>query len=281
MIMQRNHFWVVDGLWAEQPTSFQLKHPFTLLRCPPKFIRIIKKLHSDTYAKVIIDGELSDPIAYNCGVKQGCKLAPTLFGIYAAASLYLAFKNINPSYSIEIRLRYDGDLFDLRRLKSKSKTFNKYIREAQYADDIAIFCNDAIGLQLLLSAYDMLSKKMGLRVNIEKTKTMSLGEQADFFIDGKVLERVDRFKYLGSWVTNDCKLDFEITARIQAASCAVGRLKDRVFKCRDLTTETKLKVYNQCYSYYYVWKRNLHSLSPSYQEAQNAPATTSQIRSQY
>ena len=87
---------------------------------------------------------------------------------------------------------------------------------------------------------------MGLRVNIDKTKTMSLGEQAHFFIDGKVLERVDRFKYLGSWVTNDCKLDVEITARIQAASCAVGRLKDRVFKCRDLTTETKLKVYNQC-----------------------------------
>ena len=147
---------------------------------------------------------------------------------------------------MKFALRYDGDLFDLHRLKSKSKTFNKYIREAQYADDIAIFCNDTIGLQLLLSAYDMLSKKMGLRVNIEKTKTMSLGEQADFFIDGKVLERVDRFKYLGSWVTNDCKLDVEITARIQAASCAVGRLKDRVFKCRDLTTETKLKVYNQC-----------------------------------
>ena len=75
---------------------------------------------------------------------------------------------------------------------------------------------------------------------------MSLGEQADFFIDGKVLERVDRFKYLGSWLTNDFKLDVEITARIQAASCAVGRLKDRVFKCRDLTAETKLKVYNQC-----------------------------------
>ena len=75
---------------------------------------------------------------------------------------------------------------------------------------------------------------------------MSLGEEADFFIHGKKFRRVDRFKYLGSWVTNDCKLDVEITAGIQAASCAVGRLKDRVFKCRDLTTETKPTVYNQC-----------------------------------
>ncbi|PIK44118.1 hypothetical protein BSL78_19044 [Apostichopus japonicus] len=41
-------------------------------------------------------------------------------------------------------------------------------------------------------------------------------------------------------------LDEEILTRIQAASCAVGRLRDRVFNCRDLTTETKLMVYNQC-----------------------------------
>lgn len=56
------------------------------------------------------------------------------------------------------------------------------------------------------------------------------------------MKRVDRFKYLGSHV----KLDEEITAHIQAASFAIGRLRDRVFDCRDLTTGTKLKVYNQC-----------------------------------
>ena len=83
----------------------------------------------------------------------GTKFIP--FRHFSKLLFYLAFKNINPSYSIEIRLRYDGDLFDLRRLKSKSKTFNKYIREAQYADDVVIFCNDAIGLQLLLSAYSV------------------------------------------------------------------------------------------------------------------------------
>ena len=63
---------------------------------------------------------------------------------------------------------------------------------------------------------------MGLQVNIEKTKTMSSGEQEDFFIDGQVLGRVDRFKYLGSWVTDDCKLDVKITARIQASGGATG-----------------------------------------------------------
>ena len=101
------------------------------------------------------------------------------------------------------------------------------------ADDIAIFANDGTALQLLLSAYSNLSKKMGLRINITKTETMS--------VDGHRLKRVERFKYLGSYVTRDCKLDEKKTARIQAASCAMGRLRDSAFNCRDLTADTKLK----------------------------------------
>ena len=74
---------------------------------------------------------------------------------------------------------------------------------------------------------------------------MSVGGQLEFFNDGHRLKRVDRFKYLSSYFTKGCKLDEEITVRIQAASCVMGRLRDRVFDCRDLTIETKLKVYNQ------------------------------------
>ena len=44
---------------------------------------------------------------------------------------------------------------------------------------------------------------------------MNAGEQIDFYIDGHKLKRVDRFKYPGSYVTKDCKVDAEITARIQ------------------------------------------------------------------
>ena len=99
--------------------------------------------------------------------------------------------------------------------------------------------------QCLLSAYSNLSRKMGLRINIKETEIMSVGEKLVFCIEGHKLKRVHRFKYLGSFVTKGCKLDEEITARIQAASCAMGRLRDRGFDCRDLTVETKLKVYNQ------------------------------------
>ena len=54
-------------------------------------------------------------------MKQGCMLAPTLYGIYAAVLLFVAFKDIKHNHSVLIRFRMDGNLFDLRRLKAKSK----------------------------------------------------------------------------------------------------------------------------------------------------------------
>ena len=88
------------------------------LGCPQKFIRIIKKLFSDVRARVIADGELTRAFEYNCVVKEGYKLAPTLFGINAAVLHWLAFKKVKHTCNIKIRFRYDGELFDLRRLKA-------------------------------------------------------------------------------------------------------------------------------------------------------------------
>ena len=56
---------------------------FDKLGCPLKFIRIIRKLYTDVSARLIVDGELTQSFQYNSRVKQGCKLAPTLFGMYA------------------------------------------------------------------------------------------------------------------------------------------------------------------------------------------------------
>ena len=96
-----------------------------------------------------------------------------LLGVPSTFGRHCTLPSKTPIHHITLKFaRYDGDLSDLQLLKSKSKAFNNCIREAQYADDIAIFCRDAIGLQLLLTAYDMLHKQMALRVNIEKTKVM-------------------------------------------------------------------------------------------------------------
>lgn len=66
------------------------------LGCPAKFIRIIKKLYTNVQARLIIDGELTKAFEYNSGVKQGCKLAPTLYGIYAPNSISLWWRSVWP-----------------------------------------------------------------------------------------------------------------------------------------------------------------------------------------
>ena len=58
-----------------------------------------------------------------------------------------------------------------------------YIQEAQYADDKALFSNSAEDLQDLLSAYNHVSKEMGLQINTSKTETMSIGTQVVFEVN--------------------------------------------------------------------------------------------------
>ena len=142
-----------------------------------------------------MDGDQTQTFEYNSGVKQGCKLAPTLFGIYTAVLQLLAFKEIKHTCSVKIRFRYDGDLFDLNRLKAKTKVLADFISKAQYADDIAIFSDTAPGLQLLLTEYKSSARQMGLRINTSKTETMCIGTNADFFIDDAKLANVTRLKY--------------------------------------------------------------------------------------
>ena len=60
-----------------------------------------------------------------------------------------------------------------------------YIREAQYADDIAMFSDLSFGLQSLLTSYHLAARKFGLQINAKKTEVMCLGPDCDFFI-GKI-----------------------------------------------------------------------------------------------
>lgn len=62
---------------------------------------------------------------------------------------------------------------------------------------------------------------MGQTVNVKKTETTSVGDKMDFFIEEHRLKRVEHFQYLGSFVIQDCRMDEEIKARIQAASCVL------------------------------------------------------------
>ena len=70
-----------DGLFKMLPN----------IGCPPQLLNIIRSFHEEMKGTVVFDGSISDPFDIQSGVKQGCVLAPTLFGIFFAVMLKQAF----------------------------------------------------------------------------------------------------------------------------------------------------------------------------------------------
>lgn len=93
-----------------------------------------------------------------------------------------AFDAVNRELLFIIICKLGCDLFNLSRLKVKSGVLTEFIREVQYADDIAIFSDTPEGLQSLLTSYNDVANRMGLCINTKKTETMCIGNMAEFFI---------------------------------------------------------------------------------------------------
>ena len=65
--------------------------------CPPKRLSFLESFHNNMHGTVRFDGNMSEAIYIRCGVKQGCVLAPTLFGIFFSLPLKNAFRTANSS----------------------------------------------------------------------------------------------------------------------------------------------------------------------------------------
>lgn len=91
----------------------------TKIGCPPKLQSLIESFHIDMKGTVQFNGSTSNPFDIRCGVKQGCILAPTLFGIFFSLLLKHAFGSATEG--IYLHTRSDGRLFNLARLKAETK----------------------------------------------------------------------------------------------------------------------------------------------------------------
>ena len=113
-----------DGLWKIMAK----------FGCPPRFIAMVRQFHDGMQARVQNDGEFSEPFEVTNGVKQGCVLAPTLFSMMFSAMLMDAFQDSDTGFPI--RYRFDGNIFNLRRLQAKTKVQTDVLDELLYADDM-------------------------------------------------------------------------------------------------------------------------------------------------
>uniref|UniRef100_A0A803TRR0 ribonuclease H n=1 Tax=Anolis carolinensis TaxID=28377 RepID=A0A803TRR0_ANOCA len=193
------------------------------------------------------NGSQSDSFKVESGVKQGCVIAPTLFSIFITMILHLVDGKLPTG--VEIIYWTDGKLFNLSRLKAKTKVTTTSVIELQYADDNVVCAHSEEGLQATLNTFAEAYEKLGLSLNIEKTKVLFQQAPANpsampgIQVNGVTLENVDHFHYLGSHLSTKVNIDTEIKHRLSSASAAFFQMKQRVFEDRDIRRDTKVLVY--------------------------------------
>ena len=116
------------------------------------------------------------------GVRQGCILSPYLFNLYA-----------------EYIMRNAG----LQEAHARIKIARRNINNLRYADDTTIMAESEEELKSLLMKVKVESEKVGLKLNIQKTKIMASGLITSWQIDGEAVETVADFIFGGSKITVD------------------------------------------------------------------------------
>ena len=96
-------------------------------------------------------------------------------------------------------------------------------------------------LKSLLMKVKEESEKVGLKLNIQKTKIMASGPITSWERDGETVETVSDFIFLGSKITADGDCSHEIKRRLLLGRKAMTNL-DSILKCRDITLPTKVRL---------------------------------------
>ena len=119
------------------------------------------------------------------------------------------------------------------------KIAGRNINHLRYADDTTLMAESEEELKSLLMKVKEESEKVGLTLNIQKTKIMASGPIASWQIDGETVEKVSDFISLGSKITADGDCSHEIKRRLLLGRKVMTNL-DSIFKSRDITLPTKV-----------------------------------------
>ena len=192
--------------------------------CPPKLQSMIESFHTNMKGTVQFNGNSSRPFDIRCGVKQGYVLAPTLFGIFLALLLRHAFGTA--SEGICLRTRSDGRLFNLDRLRAKTKVREALIRDMLFADDAAVTTHTQQELQARMDSFSQACKDFRLTLSLKKSNVLGQDtmELPAITIDDYEFDVVEQFTYLGSTITDNLSFDTENTKRIGKAATTLARL---------------------------------------------------------
>ena len=148
---------------------------------PDHLTCLLRNLYADQEATVGTGHETTDWFQIRKGVSQGCILSPCLLNVYA-----------------EYIMRNAG----LDEAEAGIKIAGKNINNLRYADDTTLMA-ESEELKSLLMRVKEESEKVGLKLNIQKTKIMASGPITSWEIDGETVETVSDFIFWG--LQNHCR----------------------------------------------------------------------------
>ena len=121
------------------------------------------------------------------------------------------------------------------------KNAGRNINNLRYADDTTLMVENEEELKSLLMKVKEESEKVGLKVNIKKTKIMASSPITSWQINGEKIELVIDFIFLGSKITANGDCSHEIKRHLLLGSRAMTNL-DSILKSRDITLPTKVQI---------------------------------------
>ena len=119
------------------------------------------------------------------------------------------------------------------------KIAGRNINDLRYADDTTLMAESEEDIKTLLMKVKEESEELGLKLNIQKMKIMASGPITSWQIDGKTVETVADFIFLGSKITADSDCSHEVKRCLLLGRKVMTNL-DSIFKSRDITLPTKV-----------------------------------------
>ena len=178
---------------------------------------LLRNLYAGKEATVRTGHGKTDWFQIGKGVHQGSILSPCLFNFYA-----------------EYIMRNTG----LEEAQSGIKIAGRNINNLIYADDTTLMA-ESKELKKLLMKMKEKSQKVGLKLNIQKTKIMASDPITSWQIEGETVETVSDFIFLGSKITADSDCSHEIKRRLLLGRKIMTNL-DSILKSRHITLTTNV-----------------------------------------
>ena len=127
----------------------------------------------------------------------------------------------------------------LEEAQAGIKTAGRNINNLRYADDTTLMAESEEELKSLLMKVNEETEKVGLKLNIQKTKIMASGPITSWEIDGETVKTVSDFIFWGFKITADGDCSHEIKRRLLLGRKVMTKL-DSLLKSRDITLSKKV-----------------------------------------